>query len=255
MTTHWPIYLAACIPVSVFALAGWILSLARNQATHIDAMWPLFIGMSAYVYALFVYDLHTRTLLTLTLITLWALRLCAHLCWRIVRLPIDQRHTILADKLQPGYWFKSLYHQFLVYGFLAWLVSMPLFAAIQHQSSLGILDVLGALLVLVGISFETVADWQLQQFRLQRDNAQKVLSDGLWAYCRHPNYFGELCVWTGFYLIALSTGAWWSIVSLIVMGYLLFFGSGIQIIEHNMATRKPAYANYQQTTNLILPYK
>lgn len=255
MTIHWPIYLAACIPVSLLAIAGWALSLARNQTAHVDAMWPLFIGMSAYVYALFVYDLHVRTLLTLMLITLWALRLCAHLCWRIVHLPMDQRHQSLANKLQQGYWFKSLYHLFFLYGFLAWLVSMPLFAAIQDPSPLGLLDFLGTLLVLSGIGVEAVADWQLQQFRKQPRNAQNVLAHGLWAYCRHPNYFGELCVWTGFYLIALSTGAWWSVVSLIVIGYLLFFGSGIQSIEPSMVARKTGYSNYQRTTNLILPYK
>ena len=135
MTIQWPIYLAASIPVSLFALAGWIFSLARNQTNHVDAMWPLFIGMSAYVYALFVYDLHTRTVLVLILVTVWAVRLCAHLCARIVYLPLDQRHQSLAKTLQPAYWFKSLYHLFLLYGFLAWLVSMPLFAAIQRQSA------------------------------------------------------------------------------------------------------------------------
>lgn len=254
-TIHWPIYLAASIPVSLFALAGWIFSLARNQTNHIDAMWPLFIGMSAYIYALFTYDLHARTLLVLVLVTCWALRLCAHLSWRAVYLHLDQRHRLLANKLQPGYWLKSLYHLFLLYGFLAWLVSIPLFAAIQHRASLGGVDLLGTVLVLAGLFFETIADWQLLQFRNQQDNETNVYSQGLWGYCRHPNYFGELSVWTGFYLIALSAGAWWSVVSLMVMVYLIFWGSGIPLLESGMTMRKPGYSQYQKTTNLILPYK
>ncbi len=254
-TIHWPIYLAASIPVSLFALAGWVFSLARNQANHIDAMWPLFIGMSAYVYALFTYDLHARAVLVLFLITVWALRLCAYLSWRIVYLPIDQRHQFLANQLQPAYWFKSLYHLFLLYGFLAWLVSIPLFAAIQESASLSMWDLVGTFFVLAGLIFETIADWQLLQFRKQQDNPSTVFSRGLWSYCRHPNYFGELCVWVGFYLIALSTGAWWSVISLVVMVYLIFFGSGIQLLESSMKTSKSGYLQYQQTTNLILPYK
>lgn len=254
MMIHWPIYFSASIPISLFALAGWILSLARNNTTHVDAMWPLFVGTSAYVYALFVYDLHPRALLTLLLVTLWALRLCAHLSWRSVSLPTDQRHQSLAIKLAPGYWLKSLYHLFLLYGFLAWLVSMPLFAAIQHPSELGLFDYLGSALVINGLIVETIADWQLSQFRKQGHSAM-VFSQGLWAYCRHPNYFGELCVWTGFFLVALSTGAWWSVISLGVIGYLIFWGSGIQALESYLPISKPDYRQYQQTTNLILPYK
>lgn len=254
-TIHWPIYLAASMPVSLLALAGWLFSLARNQANHIDAMWPLFIGMSAYVYALFTYDLHARAVLVLLLISLWTLRLCAYLSWRVVYLPMDKRHQLLNNKLQPGYWLKSLYHLFLLYGFLAWLVSMPLFAAIQDSASLTLWDVTGAVFVMAGLIIETIADWQLHQFRKQKDTEITVLSQGLWSYCRHPNYFGELCVWTGFFLIALSTGAWWSVVSLVVMVYLIFYGSGIPLLESNMRVSKPDYLQYQQTTNLILPYK
>lgn len=255
MTTHWPIYLAATIPVSLFAIAGWVLSLARNRATHVDAMWPLFIGMSAYVYALFTYDLHQRALLVLTLSTVWALRLCAHLSWRVVYFPEDQRHRLLAHKLHTGFWFKSLYHLFLLYGFLAWLVSMPLFVAIQYNAPIGAWDAIGTMLVLTGLAIETLSDWQLALFRKQANRDDKVYTQGLWSYCRHPNYFGELIVWLGFYVIALATGAWWSGASLLVMAYLIFFGSGIQLLEPLLCARKPDYLHYQQTTNLILPHK
>lgn len=254
MTIDWPIYLAATIPTSLFAVAGWLLSLARNNTTHVDSMWPLFIGTSAFVYTLFIYDIHSRNLLVLSLISVWAIRLCVYLTWRYANFPQARRHTVIANKLQPYFWLKSLYHIFLLYGFLAWIVSMPLFAAIENDTPLNWLDYLGACVMVTGLLIESVADSQMKRF-LQTTNAdQKVLTTGLWQYCRHPNYFGELCVWLGFYLIALATGAWWSIVSVCVMAYLLVFGSGIQSVESNIAQRRPNYQDYQRNTNMLLPY-
>lgn len=255
MTIHWQVYLAASVPISLFALAGWILSLARDKVTHVDCMWPLFIGMSAYVYSLFFYNLHDRNLVILSLVALWALRLCGYLCWRQVNLPTDHRHTTLAQKLAPFYWLKSFYHVFLLYGFLAWLVSISLFSAIQNTALLNNLDYMGIALVLLGITVESIADWQMLQFKKHKENQNNVLTKGLWAFCRHPNYLGELSVWIGFFCIGLSLNTWWSVISPIVVAYLIFFGSGIPAVEYTITLRRPNYQSYQQTTNLIIPAK
>ena len=106
---------------------------------------------------------------------------------------------------------------------------------------------------LVGFYWESVADWQLSTFKANPNNKGKVLNTGLWRYSRHPNYFGECCVWWGFYLIALASGAWWAIISPILMTLLLLKVSGISLLESTIAERRPAYVDYINKTNAFVP--
>jgi len=80
-----------------------------------------------------------------------------------------------------------------------------------------------------------------------------VLNSGLWCYCRHPNYFGECCVWWGFYLISVGAGAWWTIASPLLMTLLLLKVSGVALLEKDIAERRPAYLQYIKNTNAFLP--
>jgi steroid 5-alpha reductase family enzyme len=106
----------------------------------------------------------------------------------------------------------------------------------------------------VGFVWETLADWQLSIFKASANNKGKVLSSGLWRYCRHPNYFGECCVWWGFYLIAVAAGAWWTLAAPLVMTLLLLKVSGVALLEKDIAERRPAYRDYIKSTNAFLPW-
>jgi steroid 5-alpha reductase family enzyme len=250
---HWQIYLSGLIAISFFALLGWILSLARDNVTHVNSMWSLFIGMSAYTYALFFYNLHPRTLLVLVLVTLWALRLSMYLAWRDWSTHEDRRYASMRKKHQPYFWFTSIYIIFGLHAITAWIVSLPLFSAISTPTPLNFLDYIGALIIVFGLFWEGVADGQLATFKSKPENQHKVLCDGLWQYCRHPNYFGECCVWWGFYLIALAAGAWWSITSPILVTFLLIKVRGIAVLEKDICNKHPDYAHYIKTTNSFLP--
>lgn len=91
---------------------------------------------------------------------------------------------------------------------LAWVVSWTILAAVVNPRPRNWLDTLGVCVVLAGALFEAVADWQLARFKSDPAHQGKVMDQGLWRYSRHPNYFGEFCVWWGFYLIALSAQDW-----------------------------------------------
>ena len=80
-----------------------------------------------------------------------------------------------------------------------------------------------------------------------------MLRTGLWKLTRHPNYFGEFCIWWGFYLVALSAGGWWSIASPLVMSFLLLKVSGVAMLEKDIGNRRPDYAEYVATTNAFFP--
>jgi len=142
------------------------------------------------------------------------------------------------------FWFQAV---------LAWVISLPLLGAMFGHQPLGWLDGIGVLLFAVGLLFESVGDWQLSRFKADPANAGKVMDRGLWRYTRHPNYFGDFCVWWGFYLIALSAGAWWSVIAPLIMSALLMKYSGAGLLEKDIGERRPKYADYIRRTNAFFP--
>ena len=139
------------------------------------------------------------------------------------------------------FWLVSLATVFLLQGVILWLVSFPLQVGIAARtpSPLGCLDALGVLAWSIGMFFETVADWQLTRFRSQPDHIGQVLDRGLWRYTRHPNYFGDFCVWWGLYFLACSAGAAWTIFSPLLMTFLLLRVSGVALLERDISARRP----------------
>ena len=136
---------------------------------------------------------------------------------------------------------------------LAWVVSISLFAAITTNTPLNVLDFFAIVLFILGFVWQVVGDWQLALFKANPANKGKVLNTGLWRYSRHPNYFGECCMWWAFYLFAIATGAWWAIISPILMTLLLLKVSGVRLLEQTITERRPAYADYIKNTNAFIP--
>jgi steroid 5-alpha reductase family enzyme len=238
----------------VFALGGWLFSLVRNNVTHVDSMWSLFLLLAAIIYALNVDHFNLRAVLILFLVSLWALRLCIYLTWRNWGPHEDHRYAAIRNNNQPHFWFSSLYIVFGLQALLAWIISMPIFGAIESNAGLNYLDALGVTLFAIGFIWEVTADWQLSIFKSEPKNHGKVLDTGVWRYCRHPNYFGECCVWWGFYLIALAACAWWSLVAPLLMTLLLLKVSGVALLEKDIAERRPAYLVYMKSTNAFIPW-
>ncbi|OOO01771.1 MAG: hypothetical protein USCGTAYLOR_02004 [Chromatiales bacterium USCg_Taylor] len=136
---------------------------------------------------------------------------------------------------------------------LAWIISLPLLAAVAGNAPLNLLDIVGVPIAIFGVTFESLADWQLARFKADPTHRGRVLDTGLWRYTRHPNYFGEFCVWWGFYLIALAAGGWWSIVSPLLMSFLLLNVSGVVLLEKDISQRRPGYRDYITRTNAFFP--
>lgn len=251
---NWQNYFCGFIAIIIFALSGWLLSLIRKNVTHVDSMWSLFLLISAFIYTLYLDHINLRVILVLFLLSVWALRLCLYLTWRNWGPHEDHRYAAIRKNNQPHFWFSSLYIVFGLQALLAWIISMPLFGAIESNIAFNYLDVLGIVLFAIGFIWEVTADWQLSVFKAEPHNHGKVLDTGVWRYCRHPNYFGECCVWWGFYLIALAAGAWWSIVAPLLMTLLLLKVSGVALLEKDIAERRPAYLVYIKSTNAFIPW-
>jgi steroid 5-alpha reductase family enzyme len=251
---HWQLYLNSLLSIGLLAFFGWLISLARNQVTHVDSMWSLFIMLSAYNYALLLKDLTPRMFLVLFLVSLWAIRLCVYLTWRNWGSYEDHRYAAIRQNNEPNFWIKSIYIIFGLQAVLAWIISMPLVGAIESKVLLTRLDFLGCIVFMIGFVLETIADCQLSIFKANPSNKGKVLNYGLWRFSRHPNYFGECFVWWGFYLIAAAGGALWTIAGPVLMTLLLLKVSGVVLLEKDIAERRPDYLNYIKNTNAFIPW-
>lgn len=248
-------FLPGLAAMAAGAVAFWLLSLAKRDVSIVDSLWPLMFVAGVVVYALASSATGPRIVLIVVLTALWALRLCVYITWRNWGEGEDRRYQAIRERNEPHFTYKSLYLVFLLQAVLAWLVSLPLLGAANSSTALGVLDYLGAALWVAGFYFETVGDWQLARFKRDPANQGRVMEQGLWRYTRHPNYFGDFCVWWGFFLIALGAGAWWSVIGPAIMTVLLMKVSGVTLLESDIAERRPEYKRYMQRTNAFFPGK
>lgn len=247
------LYFMGLVAALLLGVAAWLLSLQRHSVSHVDSFWSLFFLLMAIVYATMAPGLGERAYLMLALVAVWAVRLSVHITWRNWGEGEDRRYQAIRRDNEPGFAWKSLYLVFGVQACLAWLISLPLLVIVLSTGPLGILDLAGVALWLLGFVFQAVGDWQLAAFKSRPENAGQVMDRGLWRYTRHPNYFGEACMWWGLYLLALSAGAWWSILSPMLITFLLLRVSGVTLLEKDIAERRPGYREYVRRTNAFFP--
>jgi steroid 5-alpha reductase family enzyme len=235
-------------------LPVWVGSVVRRDASLIDRFWPWLIAAPCGVYFA-VLPGHPRAWLAGALVLLWAARLSAHLTWRNWGHGEDRRYQAMRARDPRNFGRRSLWSVFGLQALLAWVVGWPVLATLAGAPSLGGLAVLGAALAGTGVVFEAVADAQLARFRSQgRPGA--VLQTGLWRWSRHPNYFGEACIWWGLWLIAMDGGwgAGWTVVSPLLMTVLLLRVSGVRLLERDLVERRPAYRDYVARTSAFIPW-
>jgi steroid 5-alpha reductase family enzyme len=237
-------------------LLAWVVSLVIQDVSIIDVFWGLgFVLVSAA--AIWRHGAPDRRgLLIFTIVTAWAVRLALHLFLRWRRLGHeDRRYAAMRRKAGPRFALISLFTVFWLQAGVLWVVSLPLQAAFAAAPSvLGPLDFVGAAIALAGLIIEALADLQLTRFSRDPANQGKVLDTGLWAWSRHPNYFGDTAMWWGVFLLCISAShAWWTIIGPIVMTYFLLNVSGVPMLERKMADRRPEYADYvRRTSSFVL---
>jgi steroid 5-alpha reductase family enzyme len=249
-----PIYAYGLVFLLIAASATWLLSLPLHNVSIVDSLWALLFVLAGWVYArLGGMPMSARSLLVLTLVTVWAVRLSVYITWRNRGHGEDSRYQAIRARNEPHFALKSLYLVFGLQAVLAWIISLPLLGATLGARPLGALDVAGAVAWLVGITFEAGGDWQLARFKADVKNRGRVMDRGFWRFTRHPNYFGDFCVWWGLYLIAAGAGAWWSFAGPLLMSVLLMRVSGVTLLEKDISTRRPEYVDYIKHTNAFFP--
>jgi steroid 5-alpha reductase family enzyme len=226
-------------------LALWLLSLALRDASIADIFWGFGFAVIAVLTFLWTNDGGSaRRGLIAALVTLWGLRLAAYLLWRNAGRGEDPRYVAMRRHWGPRFWWVSLFSVFVMQGVLLWIVSLPVqLGQLAAGGPLGALDAVGLALFSLGLSFEAVGDWQLARFRADPANAGRVMDQGLWRYTRHPNYFGDFCVWWGLFVVALP----------VLMTFLLVRVSGVPLLERSIHKRRPDYVEYAKRTSAFFP--
>ncbi|MGX1161735.1 steroid 5-alpha reductase family enzyme [Arthrobacter sp. SLBN-100] len=252
---------AAALPWTAFTVvvvlaATFAVAVRQGRHSVMDVAWgPGFVAVAVVSWFLSAGEGDgTRRLLLLLLTAVWGVRLGAHIGLRARGSHEDPRYqAMLGDA--PGnrnaYALKRVYlPQGVVMFFVSLTVQMGMFAT----RGLGWLALLGVLLWLIGFLFETVGDWQLQQFKQDPGRRGTVLDTGLWRYTRHPNYFGDAAVWTGLFLIAADS--WPGILTVLspaLMVWTLVAKTGKPLAEKAMSGR-PGYRDYAQATSGFIPW-
>jgi steroid 5-alpha reductase family enzyme len=245
--------------VVVAAAAGAVVGLMALTAlaakrtgrwSVVDVTWGLGFLLVAAI-ALFVGDgdLLRRGLL-FGLPAAWALRLASHIFGRAKGQAEDPRYEELKNNGKGGFVRQVLLPQ----GFAIFFVSLPIQIGVASDASVGPLAWAGIVVWLVGLAFEAVGDAQLKAFKADPANKGRVMDRGLWAWTRHPNYFGDACVWWGIYLVAADSG--WAgaatILSPVAMTYFLVFATGAKLLEKTMMQRD-GYPEYAERTSMFFP--
>lgn len=234
----------------------WAASVRLRDASIVDPFWGTGFVVVAWSTKLLGGSDHWRSWLLVCLVTAWGLRLSIYLLRRNMGHGEDRRYAAMRQRRGPSFWWVSLGTVFLLQGVLLWVISMPIQAgqiATPAHGGFGVFDGVGVVLFALGLFFESVGDWQLSRFRSDERNRGRVMDRGLWRYTRHPNYFGDFCVWWGLYLVAVAGGAWWTIFGPALMSFFLLRVSGVSLLERDITDRRPEYRRYQQATSAFFP--
>ncbi|HZZ79029.1 MAG TPA: DUF1295 domain-containing protein [Gemmataceae bacterium] len=239
----------------VFMTALWSVSVILRDVSIVDVFWgPGFVVISALTFFLTTYE-SPRKYLLLGLTAVWGLRLAVHLGVRKFGSPEDYRYQAMRAAIGPRFWIVSLGIVFLLQGLIMNIIALPIVVGQLDDAPLGWLDAIGTMIWSGGFLFEAVGDWQLANFKADPRNAGKVMDRGLWRYTRHPNYFGDFAVWWGLYFVALGAGGtWWTMLSPLLMSFLLLRVSGVTLLEHSLRESKPDYADYVARTSAFFPW-
>jgi len=248
-------YLLTLALILFLYMSLWfVLSLAKGRNDVADVAWGLGFVLLAWASFFLGQSQDIRGLLVGLLVTIWGLRLAWHIHVRNKGKTEDYRYAKWREEWGKWFYIRSYLQVYLLQGFLLFLIIFPVLLINRSTgANLNYLDFIGVAVWLVGFIFESVGDAQLARFIREPSNKGRLMQGGLWRYTRHPNYFGEVTMWWGLWIIALSVpSGLYGIVGPLTITYLILKVSGIPMLEERMADN-PEFAEYKSRTSIFLP--
>lgn len=252
---------SSLLVVVALQLGTFLVGRRIGRYNVVDVSWGLGFVLVALVAAIVGDGDGTRRWLVLVLVAVWGLRLSWHMHRKSAGKSEDPRYVEMLERSGGNSTPVVLRKIFATQGLAQWFVSLPLQVSAVSGPTTGIgtaILTLGVLAWTVGVVFESVGDRQLERFKADPDarsrvSGHRIMDSGLWAWTRHPNYFGDACVWWGLWLVAASVwpGAV-TVVSPAVMTWFLAYATGARLLEKSM-TERPGYRDYQERTSFFVP--
>jgi len=244
---------SALVLLAAFTLC-WRIAMRRNQVSIVDILWPLAFAFVAVAGLAFGDGYFNLSAVLAWMTFAWSIRLALYLGRRNLGHGEDPRYAAIREKIGPRFDRWALTHIFLVQAGIAWIVSLPIQVGMNLSGHFRSWSTGGLCLFAVGFVFESVGDAQLAAFKRDPANAGRVMDRGLWRFTRHPNYFGDTCVWWGIWLTAAVNG--WGAATIIgpaLMTFLLVRVTGKRLLEHRLTRSRPGYAEYVARTSGFFP--
>lgn len=248
------IYLLCLAAIWAYEACWFLFAWAKGRNDFADVAWGLGFVVVTGVSLVAGNTYSARGVLVAGLVLLWGLRLALHIHARNSGRGEDARYRQWREAWGRWFLLRSFLQIYLLQGTLLVVVAAPIiFASASTDTPWGIVDFLGLAVWLTGFLFEAVGDWQLLSFMRNPANKGKLMSSGLWRYSRHPNYFGEVTLWWGVWLIvcALPNG-WMTLLGPLTITLLILKVSGIPMLERHYAGRAD-YEAYKRRTSVFLP--
>lgn len=250
----------ALCAAAVLLYFGGVMALSVGVRNHslVDIFWGpgfVLVAVISHLVSAESGGDPARRAVVLALTAIWGLRLALHIGMRNIGHGQDERYTAILSRRRGsmfGYLLRTVYGPQAA---ILFIVSLPVQVAMYERRSLGVLGLIGIAVWVVGFLFEAIGDHQLRRFKRDPANAGRIMDRGLWAWTRHPNYFGDCCVWVGLWLLALGHPVGLvTVVSPVLMSFFLVKVSGKALLEKNMRrSRGPAYDDYVARTSGFLP--
>lgn len=243
------IILAVLIFVHIFFIYGVL----RKKFDIMDVAWPLgfiLITQLAYLH----HPLSFKNALILFIVAAWALRLALFIFARNQGKPEDPRYTKFRESWKPHENLQAYFKVFLFQAFLMLVVSLPIVMGITlEKNELTPLNWIGIFIWFFGLAFEVWADFYLMWFKRKPENKGKLCTSGPWSFCRFPNYFGEVLLWYGIYLICFDLSIAWTIIGPITLNLLILKVTGVPLMEERYKNRT-SYLEYSKRVPRFIPF-
>lgn len=249
LATIFQIGLFICCYVSVW----FVISLLIKRNDIADIAWGLgFVGVVIFLFITQAQTLQSTIVYILTII--WGIRLAIHIGVRSKGKPEDFRYKKWRDEWGKYFVLRSYLQVYLLQGFFMWIISLPIIVVSMAQNQVISPFILsGSIVWLIGFAFESIGDYQLMLFIKHKQNKSDIMQTGLWKYTRHPNYFGEVLVWWGIFIMVLPLEyGIWTIISPITISFLLLYVSGIPMLEAKYKDHQ-AFQDYKKRTSAFFP--
>ena len=238
-----------------FVTALFILSLIIKRNDIADIAWGIGILLAVVVsYSVRITDSLLMHALLL-LVSLWGIRLSVRILLKNIKKSEDPRYRKWRDEWGKWFYLRSYFQVYLLQGLLMIVVAYPVVHASVYGTGgeLGTLALLGVFVWCIGYFFEVVGDYQLDSFIGKAENRGKIMKYGLWKYSRHPNYFGEVTMWWGIFLmIATLPLSFVALIGPITITFLIFKVSGIPMLEKHFEGN-PEFEEYKKQTSVFFP--